>query len=83
MLCYTIGHSKHAVEKFAALLKPYSINLVTDVRSTPYSRYAPQFNRDAAQRNLSPFGIEYKYMGDLLGGKNFDASLFQKILLRS
>lgn len=42
---YTIGHSTHPIEKFVRLLEDRGITLVVDVRSTPYSRHCPQFNR--------------------------------------
>lgn len=38
----TIGHSNHAVDDFMSLLRQHSITAVADVRSTPYSGFAPQ-----------------------------------------
>lgn len=36
MNLYTIGHSKHTLAGFAALLKPFQVNMVVDVRSIAY-----------------------------------------------
>ena len=47
---YTIGHSAHSFEEFAALLIQHGIHVVADTRSAPYSRFAPQFDREVMQR---------------------------------
>ena len=70
MLCYTIGHSNSSSEEFAALLKRHGINRVIDVRSAPYSRYAPQFNKEQISLFLEGAGIAYEYRGDKLGGRH-------------
>jgi uncharacterized protein (DUF488 family) len=52
-----------------ALLRLQDIQLVVDVRSSPYSRYVPQANREALARGLEANGINYQWMGARLGGK--------------
>ncbi len=49
---YTIGHSAHSFEEFVSLLKGQQIEVVVDTRSAPYSRFAPQFDREILQREL-------------------------------
>jgi uncharacterized protein (DUF488 family) len=66
---YSVGHSNHAAEEFVALLRSHGIELVVDVRSSPYSRYVPQANRQALARTLAAAGIAYRWAGDRLGGK--------------
>lgn len=66
---YTVGHSNHDMEDFLALLEPHAIELLIDVRSSPYSRYVPQANREPLARALEANGIAYRWMGDRLGGK--------------
>jgi len=66
---YSVGHSNHAAEDFVALLREHDIELVVDVRSSPYSRYVPQANREALSRTLEAAGIAYRWAGDRLGGK--------------
>src|SRR3989442_15928815 len=43
---FTIGHSNLEFARFVALLKQHDIQAVADVRSSPYSQYNPQFNRE-------------------------------------
>jgi len=66
---FTIGHSNHPHQRFVELLVRHGIQLVCDVRSTPYSRFNPQFNREPLQGALGACGIVYLYLGDSLGGK--------------
>jgi uncharacterized protein (DUF488 family) len=66
---YTIGHSNHDFDRFLALLRQHSIEAVVDVRSSPYSRYVPQANRETLDRALVEEGIAYLFRGDKLGGK--------------
>jgi uncharacterized protein (DUF488 family) len=72
---YTIGHSSQTVEKFIALVINFSIDTVVDVRSRPYSKFAPQFNREALNASLELAGVKYIYMGDLLGAKYLDMDM--------
>ncbi len=74
---YTIGHSDHTIEGLIDLLQRNAIQTVVDVRSQPYSRWTPQFNREVVARDLESAGIQYRYMGDRLGGRPADASLYE------
>ncbi|MCX6048419.1 MAG: DUF488 domain-containing protein [Chloroflexi bacterium] len=66
---YTIGHSHHTSENFIALLKQHTIDCLVDVRSQPYSRYNPQFNRETLSAALANSNIQYVYRGSTLGGR--------------
>src|ERR1017187_1403336 len=66
---FTIGHSNQEFAKFVELLKQHSIQAVADVRSSPYSQYNPQFNREPLQRALQEHGISYVFLGDELGAR--------------
>lgn len=66
---YTIGHSNHEIDVFVALLHQHGIELLVDVRSSPYSRYVRQANRESLVRSLQAAGIGYRWLGDRLGGK--------------
>ena len=48
----TVGHSNHSIEKFLELLAAKGVSAVADVRSSPYSRYTPQFNRETLEAAL-------------------------------
>ena len=66
---WTIGHSNHGAEQFAALLDTPGIEYLVDIRSYPYSRFAPQFNREALKPWLESRGMRYVFMGEDLGGR--------------
>ena len=74
---YTIGHSNHEISKFINLLKNHNIKQLVDVRSAPYSRYNPHFNREKLRSELSLHGIEYFYAGQYLGGRPADPSCYK------
>lgn len=67
---YTIGHSTLPIELFIGHLKSYSVTRLYDVRTTPFSRYQPQFNMEALARALKASGIEYFFAGEALGGRS-------------
>jgi uncharacterized protein (DUF488 family) len=69
-MIFTVGHSTHSLQDFVTLLKKAGITAIADVRSAPYSRYQPQFNREALSQSLADSGIQYVFVGDLLGGRS-------------
>jgi len=73
---FTIGHSNHPVEKFIELLIMQGITAVCDVRSSPYSRFAPQFNREALRDDLKRRGILYIYLGTELGPRSSNPACY-------
>jgi len=75
---YTIGHSVHEIDYFIELLKKYDINLVLDVRSSPYSKYAPQFNKKNIEEKLEENGIHYNFVGDSFGARQKNPNLYSK-----
>lgn len=68
----TIGHSNHRLEDLITLLRIHAVTAVADVRSVPYSRSNPHFNRDALQNSLKLNGIAYVFLGRELGGRPDD-----------
>ncbi|KAI9440247.1 hypothetical protein F5148DRAFT_989077 [Russula earlei] len=66
---YTIGHGTRKIDEFVNVLKNFGIQYLVDVRSRPYSKFNPQFNRDDLAHSLSLHGITYVFMGDTLGGR--------------
>ena len=66
---FTIGHSNHPIEVFLDLLKRHAIDAVVDARSSPRSKWVPQFDSAALQRTLQAEGIRYVYLGRELGGR--------------
>jgi uncharacterized protein (DUF488 family) len=50
------------------MLRSHHIQAVIDVRSSPYSRFAPHFSKRPLQQALANAGFRYLYLGDRLGG---------------
>lgn len=83
---FTIGHSNLGIDDFISLLHQYQITAIADVRSHPYSRYLPHFNKSTLQSTLANTGIRYVFLGQELGARPNDLScyvngkaLYQKI----
>lgn len=66
---FTIGHSNHTLQDFVKLLRRHGIDLVVDIRSQPYSRHVPHFNRESLAAHLPSAGIQYLFLGGHLGGR--------------
>ncbi len=73
---YTIGHSNHPAGHFLALLQQHGIQAVADVRSAPYSRFNPQFDREALQTSLAKAAIRYVFLGHQLGARSDDPTCY-------
>jgi len=69
---FTIGHSSQDTASFLKLLQDNGIQVVVDVRSAPYSRYVPQFNKREIEEAVKNSGMKYIFMGDVIGGKPTD-----------
>ena len=72
----TIGHSTHDVEQFLALLAQHCVTAIADVRSQPFSRYSPQYNRSALSASLKRHGIRYVFLGEALGARSTDPDCY-------
>src|SRR3989304_8784721 len=77
MNLYTIGHSNHAIEHFCRLLDLFGVMILVDVRSSPYSRYNPQFNKETLAQSLDRHNIQYLYAGKYLGGRPQDPTCYK------
>jgi uncharacterized protein (DUF488 family) len=74
---YTIGHSNGTIERLIGLLQQHSITAVADVRSQPYSRFNPQFNREVLADSLNGVGLEYVFLGQELGARSDDPACYR------
>ena len=55
--CVLTTHTPVAAghDAFVDLLKKHDIQVLTDTRSSPYSKFVPQFNREELERALKEF----------------------------
>jgi uncharacterized protein (DUF488 family) len=74
---FTIGHSTHSIETFLALLQQHGVTALADVRSAPYSRFNPQFNREKLDQSLIAHGIKYVFLGRELGARSDNRSCYE------
>jgi len=74
---HTIGHSIHPIEYFTSILKSSFIDAIADVRSSPYSKFTPQYNRENLYVSLKDAGISYVFLGDKLGARPKDDSCYE------
>jgi uncharacterized protein (DUF488 family) len=75
---YTIGHSNGTSEHLLEMLDQHGITAVADVRSQPYSRFNPQFNREALASALKNSGRDYVFLGQELGARSEDRSCYRE-----
>ncbi len=62
--------------EFVETLQRNGLQMVVDVRSAPYSQYAPHFNREAVSKALADAKIGYVYAGEYLGGRPQDPTCY-------
>jgi uncharacterized protein (DUF488 family) len=74
---FTIGHSTHSIDEFIDLLHLHGVNVVADVRSVPYSRIQPQFNRESLSKALKAHYIIYVFLGKELGARADDRTCYE------
>ncbi len=75
-MIYSIGHGNKKIEEFLNELQSFKVSYLIDVRSSPYSKYNPQFNQPSLKIELQSSGITYVYLGDSLGGLPSDRSCY-------
>ncbi|MCC6125753.1 MAG: DUF488 domain-containing protein [Pirellulales bacterium] len=73
---WTIGHSNHPLETFLELLRRHEIEVLVDVRSSPYSSYCPHFNLEQLKRAVKAAAMQYLYLGDRIGGRAEGAEFY-------
>jgi len=74
---FTIGHSTHSQEHFLSLLRLRGVTALCDVRSKPYSRVNPQFNREELRESLLACGIKYVFLGKELGARSENPACYE------
>jgi uncharacterized protein (DUF488 family) len=72
----TFGYGSRSEADILALLAHHGIEYVIDVRSTPWSRYRPEFSQDQLASSLRAHGIRYLFMGSELGGRPDDPDCY-------
>lgn len=74
----TIGHSNQHIIDFLDMLKTYNITHILDVRSSPYSEYSPQFNKDELKDRLKEIWVQYMSFWKEFGARHDDIQLLNE-----
>lgn len=75
-IVYSIGYSKFEIPDFIDTLKRFKISAVADVRSVPFSKFKPDFNKDLLKSELNKYGIKYVFLGEFCGARIDDNSCY-------
>lgn len=73
---YTIGYSCHSIESFIEALKTHHVDAIADVRSQPFSKFKPEFNRENLSIELKNHGLQYVFLGEECGARINDPSCY-------
>jgi uncharacterized protein (DUF488 family) len=73
----TIGYGGRSTTDFLTILKREDVKFVVDVRSSPVSRFNPEFSAEPLRVKLHTSGIRYISMGDTLGGRPEDETCYE------
>ena len=63
---YTIGYGSRSLDDFVSVLKTHDIGYLIDVRSAPYSRFKPEFSKNA----LEAHWLQAEIIVNLLAGRD-------------
>lgn len=75
---WTIGYGNETESAIFKILAHNQIQFLIDVRTSPYSRYRPEFNRETLDARLASEGVKYLFLGDELGGRPDDPSVYEQ-----
>jgi|SRR5579883_1917036 len=73
----TIGYGNRPLDEVVGQLRDESVQFLIDVRSSPQSKFNPDFSSEPLERSLQAAGIKYVFMGDTLGGRPEDMSCYE------
>jgi uncharacterized protein (DUF488 family) len=68
-LVYTIGYGNRSTGELIELLLANRVECMLDVRTAPYSKFKPEFSKEALEAAVSAAGIRYVFAGKELGGR--------------
>lgn len=74
---FTIGYGARTLDAFLAVLQAHRVVYLIDVRSAPYSKFKPEFSKNALEAAVIAAGLRYVYMGDALGGQPQDPTCYE------
>jgi len=73
---FTIGYSSYDIATFISVLNQNKIEAIVDVRSSPSSKYKPEYNSEALKKTLNNVNIAYVFLGEECGARSKDESCY-------
>ena len=73
---YSIGYAGFSRDSFIEELKKYRISVLIDVRSSPFSSFHSEYNKDALETVLKNNGIYYRNYVKEFGARQDDFKLY-------
>jgi uncharacterized protein (DUF488 family) len=74
----TVGYGRRTLAEFISLATAAETEYLVDVRTSPYSRFKPEFSRKPLSAELERHGIRYVFMGATLGGRPNDPACYDE-----
>jgi hypothetical protein len=74
---FTIGYAGMALDDFAKVCRENRIDVIADVRSSPYSRFSPDFCKERLEKSLSARGLKYVFLGRELGARREEPECYE------
>ena len=75
-LIYTIGYPEFPINEFLDVIKHYGIDCVIDVRSSPFSNYYSDYNKDALENALKQHNILYRNYANEFGARQTNPAFY-------
>lgn len=76
MEIYTIGYSAFSIDSFVNILHTYKINSLIDVRSSPYSAFHTDYNKESLQSTLKANNIIYRNYKNEFGARQTECQYY-------
>ena len=73
---FTIGYAGFRVHEFVDALSFHGVSAVIDVRSVPFSRYAPKYDAPVISKRLESRNICYRHLPREFGSRQQDRSFY-------
>lgn len=72
----SIGYGNRSIDDFINILINQQIRYLIDLRSSPFSKFRPEYNRDNLEKVLKAKQLKYVFMGDAIGGLPKDRTCY-------
>lgn len=73
---YTIGYRAFDIAAFLSALKEHHVDILIDVRSKPFCRHHPCYNKPALEESMKAAGIDYQNYIREFGGRQEDIRFY-------